>query len=129
MLCSKNIIFLNKYAFILAIIFFIFQNLALILLAIYFCSFLGGFIVALGLLHYMVLLCSLSLSCLLKCTGKNFLVHPLSLIELSFARKSVVSFHALHWLPAALPLDCSHSLARSPSSLQGGDQTSTTGIL
>lgn len=87
------------------------------------------FFVALDLLHHMVLLCSLSLPCLLKCTGKKFPVRPLSLIELSFARKSVVSFHAPYQLPTALPIDCSHSLARSPSSLHGGDQTSTTGIL
>lgn len=42
--------------------------------------------------------------------------------------ESAVSFHALPWLPAALPTDGCHCLARSPSSPQGGDQAPPQGF-
>lgn len=130
MFFKKSIIFLNTYVFIVAPR-FLFLHLpkwcSNTVSSLFLIAFLGGFNV---LLHIM-LLCSLNLACLLKTYWgkKKIPVLPFPLIELSFLGKVLLAFILFAWLPAALPLDCCYSTARSLRSLQGGDQTSTTGIL
>lgn len=78
-----------------------------------------------------MLLCSLSLPCLLKGIGKKkkSLFFPSLWLSYLLLGKVLLAFMLFTWLPAALPIDCCYGTARSLRSLQGGDQTSTTGIL
>lgn len=93
-------------------------------------SFSGRFQCSSHLLLHIVFFCSLSLPCLLKCIGKKKSpFFPSLWLSYLLLGKVLLAFMLFAWLPAALPIDGCYITARSPRSLQGGDQTSTTGIL
>lgn len=130
MFLKKSIIFLNTCVFIVAPR-FLFLHLpkwcSNTVSSLFLIAFLGGFNV---LLHIM-LLCSLNLACLLKTYWgkKKSLFFPSLWLSYLLLGKVLLAFMLCAWLPAALPIDCCYSTARSRRSLRGGDQTSTTGIL